>query len=65
MSGLSKKIAANYDLIGIVPGEVIIGGVSVDFRTISKDKADALFKNGCRYLRKKEKPKRPPKTTEN
>jgi hypothetical protein len=53
MDLLSKKIASHYDLVGITPGEVLINKEKIDFRTISKSKADALFKEGCIYLRKK------------
>ena len=57
MDGLSKKIAAHYNLVGIVPGEVKIDGETIDFRTISKAKADTLFNKGCPYLKKKSKEK--------
>tara|TARA_R110002096_G_scaffold129211_7_gene277921 strand:+ start:3559 stop:3744 length:186 start_codon:yes stop_codon:yes gene_type:complete len=55
MDLLSKKISSHYDLVGITPGEVLINKENIDFRTITKSKADALFKAGCIYLRKKEK----------
>lgn len=49
---LSKHIDGHYRLVGIQPGVVVINNQSVDFRTISKARADALFEAGCRYLEK-------------
>lgn len=53
MAKLSAHIADDYTLAGIEPGEVIIYGERIDFRTLSKAKADELYKKGCRYLKKK------------
>ena len=55
MAKLSAHIADDYTLLGLEPGEIIIYGERVDFRTISKAKADALFAKGCRYLKPKRK----------
>jgi hypothetical protein len=57
MAKLSAHIADDYTLVGLVPGEVLIGGVKVDFRTVTLAKADALCEQGCRYLKKKRKRK--------
>jgi len=57
MAKLSSHIADDYSLVGIVPGEVIIYGERVDFRTVTKAQADTLYKKGCRFLKPKVKRK--------
>lgn len=54
---LSKHLEGAYELIGILPGEVIIKNVSYDFRTMSRAQADELFATdrGKKYLKKVEK----------
>lgn len=51
---ISKHIENHYELIGLQPGEVIIGGMLYDFRKISKAAADVLYAtdNGKKYLKK-------------
>lgn len=51
---LSKHIDSHYKLVGVQPGEVIIGKVKYDFRTITKEQADKLFETerGKKYLQK-------------
>tara|TARA_R110001592_G_scaffold74779_5_gene226869 strand:- start:1770 stop:1949 length:180 start_codon:yes stop_codon:yes gene_type:complete len=53
----SPHISKHYSLIGIKPGVVIFKGEKLDFRTISKERADRAYAAGCHYLRKKQKPK--------
>jgi hypothetical protein len=58
MALLSADIANDYILLGVEPGEMILYGERVDFRTISKAQAEALYAKGCRYLKKKRKRKK-------
>jgi len=57
MDKLSPHISEHYTLQGIKPGVLIFKGQRLDFRTITKERADRAFANGCSYLRKKRKPK--------
>jgi hypothetical protein len=54
---LSPHISKYYSLIGIKPGVLIFKGEKLDFRSISKERADRAYAEGCQYLRKKRKPK--------
>ncbi|SDK35210.1 hypothetical protein SAMN05421823_102531 [Catalinimonas alkaloidigena] len=53
----SSALEGKFEVVGIVPGKVMIDGQTVDFTTISLTKAEALYnrKGGCRYLKKMEK----------
>lgn len=56
MPEVSKHIKEHYNVVGIVPGPVIIPGFgTVDFTTVSKEVADRLFESGSKYLKKKRK----------
>jgi len=53
MDMLSDKIASQYDLKGLKPGIVSVGGVEYDLRTISLDRAEKLVAAGFKNLVKK------------
>lgn len=50
---ISPAIEGQFEMVGILPGIVIIKGQEVDFTKISLEQAEELHKNGCRYLKKK------------
>lgn len=53
---LDKRIAKDFELVGILPGTIEIKGRTYDFRKMDKKTAQALVDSGCQFIRKKEKP---------
>lgn len=49
---LSKDLA-NFELVGIEPGEIKFKGTSYDFRTMTAATAEELVKAKCPYIKAK------------
>jgi len=54
-SELPKKVAEKYEMVGVLPGKMIIQGKTVDFRTIGLTQAAQLVKANCPYIKEKSK----------
>lgn len=55
MAKFNPNIDQDYSLVGIKPGIIIFKGEKIDFRIIDAEKAEALVKDGCQYIRKVKK----------
>jgi hypothetical protein len=60
----SPHLNGKFEVIGVLPGEVVFNKETVDLRIITAEKADELLKAGFPYLKVKEKTKLSQKVSE-